>query len=52
MDREYKKLHQILLNSEQRKKEKDLITGIKVAEEDLLHQREHYFALVKYNEKH
>jgi hypothetical protein len=30
MDREYKRLHTIFINSEHRKKENDIITGIKV----------------------
>lgn len=52
MDREYKRLHTIFINSEHRKKEKDIITGIKVQEGEIFNLREHYNAMIRYNEQH
>lgn len=51
MDREYKRLHGIFMNSEHRKKEKDLLTNLKVQEAELYNLREHYNAMLRYNEQ-
>lgn len=52
MEREYKRLQIIYMNSEHRKKEKDLITMIKVQEGDLANLRDHHQSLLRYNELH
>jgi hypothetical protein len=48
---QYKNLYGILINSEHRKKEKDLQTEISVKEAELDTLRDHFNRLVKANEK-
>jgi hypothetical protein len=50
MDAEYKRCYQVLINSEQMKREKDIKAQIQVTEQDLQKLREHYNGMVKYNE--
>lgn len=50
MDAEYKRCYQVLINSEQMKREKDVKAQIQVTEQDLQKLREHYNGMVKYNE--
>jgi hypothetical protein len=50
MDAEYKRLYQVLINSEQIKREKDVKAQIQVNEQDLQKLREHYNGMVRYNE--
>lgn len=50
MVQEYKNLHQIFINSEQRKREKQIKAQIQVNEAELQKLREHYNGLVRYNE--
>jgi hypothetical protein len=52
IDREYKRLHGIFINSEHLKKEKEILTKIKVHEGELFNLRDHYSAMVRYNEQH
>jgi len=42
MQKEYERLYSILINSEHRKKEKDLITQMRVTEADVMRLGEHY----------
>ena len=50
MDSAYKKLHHIYINSEQRKREKEVKAKIQMNEQDLQKLREHYNGMVRYNE--